>query len=87
MTITERIAQLDDATKSDLLANLRSAVRSLADCWDALREAENILCENGDDFEIETDAIESIAGDLDIPPTTGHLTLADFIEALEVENV
>ena len=83
MTITERISELDKEDKAELLNSLRLATLNLAQCWDALRDAEHILNETGEDFEVQTDHIEVICGDLDIPPSTSHLKMEDFIEALE----
>ena len=81
MFTQEQYAQLSAEDKDDLLVALRSAIFHLALCWDALRDAENIV-----EAEIETDDIESITGNMDIPPDNAFkLTLEEIIEWAEVD--
>lgn len=60
--------------------SLREAAYHLAACWDALREIEQ---ETG--LEVETEAIEELAGDCDCPasyPEVDDERLEDFLDVI-----
>jgi hypothetical protein len=86
MTIRERIAQLDSDGREDVQQNLRSAIFHLAHCWDALRDAENILNGAGGDFEIEVDQIGGATGEVAAPKGAFRLSLECILDNMEAST-
>ena len=59
----KRIATLGEEDRLDLEQSLRAAIFHLANCWDSLRNAEEILQTDDEDYSIETDYIEGATGE------------------------
>lgn len=87
-TLLEQIQALDAPIKEALCGHIKQAVYHLAECWDALRDAEEVLQEANssfDSFDIETDDIEVLTAETSDPSDAFKSTDATVLEYLGVK--
>ena len=85
LTLTEKVAKLDDQDRQFFKLAMQAAIFGLATCWDALHDAENILSEAGYDTEIETDQLDLITSEIVNPAEAYGFELAVIVEYMEAD--
>lgn len=70
---------LTESQRIEAREHLKDAIFHLAECWDSLRAAEDVL----DNAEIETDHISGIASSIGPPAEAYHLADEDLDQILD----
>ena len=73
-----KAADLSPEDRTELCNHVRTAMYHMASCWDALRQAENILEE-----EIETDDISGITCGIDDPAEAFEIPDVDILDNIQ----
>ena len=80
--LREKYDAMTPGDQEQLADSLREAIYHLAACWDACFQAE-VIC--GQEFDIESDNLSGITGDIGDPAEAHSLSVGDIFDRMEVD--